>query len=361
MNNQINRKPLILAIDTSCDDTSVAVLQGRNILSNVVSSQVELHKKWGGVMPTVAKLAHIENIEPCYKEALKRAGKNIEDIEYIAVTFGPGLAIALEVGLQFAKDICKKYDIPLVAINHMEGHLLSSLSLNSAGNGNVSDEELPFLFPALGIIVSGKNTELVIVKDFCEYEQIGWTLDDAAGECFDKVGRMLNLGYPGGPVISELAKEGSDKLMEKIHLPIPLKNTKDYNFSFSGLKTACLYGIEKLRAQCASDNEWVNDFCFAFVETVVRTIENKTERALKNYPEIRTIIIGGGVINNEKLCIRLGLLAKKYGKAHYVPDVTLRSDNGAMIGVATFFNILKGHVLKNKQIEKIDRDPVVEI
>ena len=185
---------VILAIDTSCDETSVAVVQSRKVLSNVRYSQVDLHKEFGGVVPMVARRAHEASIQSVYQQALKTAKKKIEDIQYIAVTFGPGLAIDLEIGIEFAKQLAIQNNIPLVPVNHMEGHLLSSLALNSKGKGLVSGEKLKEAFPALGLLISGKHTEIILLNDFCKYKKLGQTLDDASGEAFDKVGRMLNFG-----------------------------------------------------------------------------------------------------------------------------------------------------------------------
>ena len=198
----------ILGIETSFDDTAVAVLSERKVLSSVVSSSVDLHKKWGGVVPDISRRAHIENIEAVYKEALFRSRLSINSIDYIAVTYGPGLAIDLEVGLEFAKKLSSSHSIPLVPVNHMEGHLLSSFLLNSKGRGLIEKIEKKKIFPAIGVLVSGNHTELILVSDFGKYVRLGETLDDAAGEAFDKVGRMLNLGFPGGPIVSEFAKKG---------------------------------------------------------------------------------------------------------------------------------------------------------
>jgi N6-L-threonylcarbamoyladenine synthase len=182
----------------------------------------------GGVVPMIARRAHIENIEGVYKEALKRARLKIEDIEYIAVTYGPGLAIDLEVGVNFAKDLAKKYNKQFMPINHMEGHLLSSFSLNSKGKGLIETIDTEKIFPAVGVLVSGSHTELILVKDFGKYERIGETLDDAAGEAFDKVGRMLDLGFPGGHIVSEFAKKGKKG---NVVFSVPMMHSNDYNLA----------------------------------------------------------------------------------------------------------------------------------
>ncbi len=342
----------ILAIETSFDDTSVAVLQGRRVLSNVVYSSTDLHKKWGGVVPDISRRAHMENIKGVYNEALSRSRLDIKDIEYIAVTYGPGLAIDLEVGLNFAKDLVKKYNKKFVPVNHMEGHLLSPFILNSKGKGLIEDidEEV---FPAIGVLVSGNHTELIFVKDFCEYEKLGETLDDAAGEAFDKVGRMLDLGFPGGPVVSEFAKKGK---RGNIEFSVPMKHSGDLNFSYSGLKTACLYKIRELREEGKSDNDWVYDFCRGFVDAVSKSIIFKLDKALQER-EVKSVFAGGGVLVNEYISRSIGRKAKEFDKKYYLPPIKYRTDNAAMIGVAGYFNILNG----NFGDLQIDREPRLEL
>jgi N6-L-threonylcarbamoyladenine synthase len=220
----------ILAIDTSCDETSVAILENDRLFSNIVSSQVELHYKWGGVVPSIAKRAHQEKLDPSIELALKRARLKIEDIDVFAVTYGPGLAIALEVGIKKAKELAKKYKKPLVAVDHMEGHIYSNLIRNSRGNFYNSFSGVKF--PLLVLLVSGGHTEIIFMKDHGEYGVVGQTLDDAAGEAFDKVARPLMLGYPGGPVIEQFAENGDEDMFK---LPKPIIHLKNYNFSFSGL------------------------------------------------------------------------------------------------------------------------------
>ncbi len=348
------KEHMILAIDTSCDDTSVAVLKGRKILSSVVSSQVEIHAQWGGVVPDIARREHEKNIPLVYFEALKKAKVSIDDIEYIACTYGPGLAIDLEVGLAFAKDLAIKHSKPFVPVNHMEGHLLSSLLLNSKGKGlvegNVAD-----LFPAISLLVSGKHTELVYVKKIGEYVKLGETLDDAVGEAFDKVGRMLNFGYPGGPTITEFAKKGKSGV---ISFTVPMKNSNDLNFSYSGLKTACLYKSKELREEYSFDREWVYDFCRGFLDTVIESLRIKLEKAIQQYPDVKSVFVGGGVMNSEEIVRKVGSLVKSYDLGYFYPDIRFRGDNAGMIGVAGYFNILNGkYFTKREDIEKIDREP----
>ncbi len=353
------QKIKILAFDTSCDETSVAVLQGRRVLSSVISSQVELHKKWGGVVPKVARRAHEENIESTYKEALTRAKTSIEEIDAIAVTYGPGLAIDLEIGIIFAKELALKYNKKLLPVNHMEGHLLSSLLLNSKGRGKF-EKPIESAFPILGVLASGKHTELIYAKSPGKYIKLGKTLDDAAGECFDKVGRMLNFGYPGGPVITEFAKKSTGKY--KFDLPIPMEKSGDLNFSYSGLKTACLYKVNKLREEGLKDSDWVYDFCREFVDVVIKSISIKVEKALPENPDIKTILTGGGVYNNEKIIRDLQKVAKNNNKGFLFPEKRFRGDNAAMIALAGLRMYKDSEYISDKtEIQKLDRVPRLEL
>lgn len=346
------KNPIILAFDTSCDETSVAVLKGRMVLSSVVSSQVELHKKWGGVMPDVARRAHIEQIPKAYKEALKRARIKAEDVDAVAVTLGPGLAIELEIGIQFAKDFATKYNKPLLPVNHMEGHLLSALLLNSKGKGAV--ESLDGLLPALGMLISGKHTEIIYFDEFGKYTKLGQTLDDAAGEAFDKVGRMLGFGYPGGPVLEEFARGGQSG---KFGLPIPMERSDNLDFSYSGLKTACLYKLKELRESGMKDKEFVNDFCREFMDVVAKSVTIKLEKAIKQYPDIKAIYTGGGVFKNQLITRRVGALAKEYDLKYLLPAIKYRSDNAAMIGLAGWRMFNDGELVEGREIDNVERIP----
>lgn len=344
----------ILGIETSFDDTAAAVLADRRVLSSVVSSSTDLHKKWGGVVPDISRRAHIENIEPVYKEALSKAGCGIDSIDYIAVTYGPGLAIDLEVGLEFAKTLSSSHSIPLVPVNHMEGHLLSSFLLNSKGHGLIEKIVKEKLFPAIGVLVSGNHTELILVSDFGKYEKLGETLDDAAGEAFDKVGRMLDLGFPGGPVVSEFAKKGKKG---EIEFSVPMKNSGDLNFSYSGLKTACLYRLNDLKKRNGNGKEWVYDFCTGFVDAVSMSIVYKLEKALVENPNVKSVFAGGGVLMNEYIARKIGLKVKEFGLKFFLPEKKYRTDNAAMIGIAGYFNILNDNILPFD----IERDPRLEL
>ncbi len=355
----LKQEPLIIAFDTSCDDTSVAVLKGRKVLSSVVSSQVEIHAEFGGVVPDVARREHEKNIQRIYEEALDNAKVKIEDIEYISATYGPGLAIDLEIGLKFAQDLAIKSNKPFVPVNHMEGHLLSGLLMNSKGNGLITNEKLENIFPALGLLISGKHTEIIYIDELGIYKKLGQTLDDAVGEAFDKVGRMLNFGYPGGPVVSEFAKKGTSGIID---LPIPMKNSHDLNFSYSGLKTAVLYKTKELREQGIPDKEWVYDFCRAFLDSVVDSLNLKLRIAIEENIKIKSVFIGGGVVNSEEILRRIGTLVRSYELNYIYPEKEYRGDNAAMIGIVAYFKALRNEVLEDvKEIEQVDRDPRLSI
>lgn len=379
MNNK--KEPIILAIDTSCDDTSVAVLKGRHVLSSVISSQIELHKKWGGVVPDIARRAHQENIGKVYQEALKRSKIKESEIDFVAVTYGPGLAIALEVGVAFAKDLAYTQKKKFVPINHMEGHMLASFTLNQKGKGVIGENEESTVFPALALLMSGNHTEIIYAEALNKYTVLGETLDDAAGEAFDKVARMMDIGYPGGPVLTLLAGRASAKWSDaklglaerndhkpltevagRFGLPVPMIRSKDLNFSFSGLKTACLYKIKDLREKYAKDSDWTYDFSREFINAVSRSLSVKLKRAIKLYPNIKSVIIGGGVSNNKYIVREIGALVRKQGKKYFIPEAKFRSDNAGMIGIAAYYNITnKKYWLEGEDILKIDRKPMLKL
>lgn len=357
-----NKQPLILAFDTSCDDTSVAVLRGPRVLSSVVSSQVDIHAQWGGVVPDIARREHEKNIPMVYEEALKKAKVSVEDIDYIASTYGPGLAIDLEIGLNFAKDLAIKYSKPFIPVNHMEGHLLSGLLENS--KGKVFSEEveevkelggIKDLFPAIGLLISGKHTELIYVEEIGKYKKLGQTLDDAVGEAFDKVGRILNFGYPGGPTLTEFAKKGESG---KIEFPVPMKDSNDFNFSYSGLKTAALYKSKELREEEKKDKDWVYDFCRGFMDAIVESLIIKLEAAIQGYRGVKSVFVGGGVFNSEEILREIGRVVRSYGLNYVYPSKEYRGDNGAMIGLVGYYKSQNKKYLEGEEsIEKIDRVP----
>jgi len=344
------KKPLILAIETSCDETAAALTWGLKTLSNVIASQIEIHRPWGGVVPHLARRAHQENIDPVIQKALKESQKkqtlkplDFHHLDAIAVTVGPGLAIALEVGIKKAKEISQNYHLPLIAVNHMEGHLLSFLA-----EEKIKPKDLKF--PALALLVSGGHTQLVLVKAIGQYQILGETLDDAAGEAFDKVAKMLGLPYPGGPEIARLAKEGQPK----IPLPVPMAHHPSLNFSFSGLKTACLYQLKETPLEKQTP-EFKKNLAASFQTVLVQSIILKLKKALEKYSPSQ-IFLGGGVINNRPLREAIINLAKeKKAKAFFPQSSNLLSDNAAMIGIAAYFKFLKKDFVKN--INRLDRRP----
>lgn len=349
----------VLGIDTSCDETSVAIVKETTILANVVSSQVELHKKYGGVVPIIAKREHEANIHPVIEEAFKRASKSTgtkfswKGIDAIAVTYGPGLAIALEVGLKHAQALAVEKNKPLLAVNHMEGHLLSSLGLNSKGNGNIKYQDLKF--PVLGLLISGGHTELILMKDFGDYEIIGKTVDDAVGEAYDKAARMLGLGYPGGKVLTEFAKKGD---ASKYKLPIPMSKDPTLNFSYSGLKTALYYLLKQREKEGDKlSKQDIYDYAASFEYSAYSAIEVKLKRAIKQYKP-KTILVGGGVASSAKVRQQIRSLAKKFDTTVYFPSLpAMFTDNGAMIAIAGFFMARRNEFAD----ADLDRNPNLEL
>lgn len=338
----------ILAIDTSCDETAAAVTNGRRILSNVIFSQVLLHKKWGGVVPLLAKRAHEERIGGVIELALKKSKLSWSAIDAIAVTQGPGLAIALGVGIQKARELAEIHKKPLLGVNHLEGHLYSVFAQNSKGN-----PERDILFPYLGMIISGGHTEFILWKNHLDYELLGATLDDAAGEALDKAGKLLGLGYPAGAVIERLAEKVEHK--DVYQFPRPMKYSKDLHFSFSGLKTSFYYYLKTI-----SEEEKIKNMpllASSFQEAVFDTIMYKTERAMEK-TGVYNLAIGGGVTANSYLRKRFRKLARMYkGKVLFPTNKSLTGDNAAMIGIAAWKKA------ENHQFSGIDleREPRMKI
>ncbi len=334
----------ILSIDTSCDETSVAITDGRRVLSNVIYSQVLLHKKWGGVVPSIAKRAHEERIDFVVEEALKKF--SMKEIDYIAVTQGPGLAVALEVGIKKAKELAEKYQKKLISVNHLEGHIYSAFVQNSKGN-----PKRDFEFPYLALIISGGHTEFVIFKNHLEYEIIGQTLDDAAGEALDKTAKLLGLGYPGGPVLERLAKAAGN--IDGHNFPRPMLKSKDLNFSFSGLKTSFYYFLKSQAAKTPLSG--VKELASSFQEAVFDTLIKKTEMAIEQ-TGINRLIIGGGVVANSRLRNLMRALVKKYqGEVLFPSYKYLTGDNAAMIGLVAGYKAEKELFVDD--VAKLDRIP----
>lgn len=322
----------ILAIETSCDETAGAVTEGRKVLSQVIYSQILIHKKWGGVVPNLAKRAHEERIDGVIEETLKKAKLTMDHIDYIAVTQGPGLAVALETGMKKARELALRHNKKIIAVNHMEGHLYSAFVQNRNG--------MPlrkFEFPYLGLLISGGHTEFVLFKNHLDYKIIGEKIDDAAGEALDKAARMLGLGYPGGAVIERLSYEIGNK--DNYHFPRPMIRSGDLNFSFSGLKTAIYYFLKKM--DDTDKVAHVKELASSFQEAVFDTLLFKTEKAIKQW-KVNRLIIGGGVSANMYLRHRMReLIAKHNGYVYFPPYKYLSGDNAAMIGVAAYYKAQK--------------------
>lgn len=315
----------VLAIDTSADDTCSAVVEGRRVISHVEYSQISLHEQWGGIYPSVARRAHEERIEWVVKKALTKAKlQDFSDIDAVAVTTGPGLAIALEVGINFAKQICHGYKKPFISVNHMEGHLYSSYVQNQKGQPNREPK-----FPTLGLLISGGHSEIVLWKGPLEYQILGETVDDAAGEAFDKASRMLGFSYPGGPIIERLAE--NVKNIDKYNFPRPMAKSKTLDLSFSGLKTALLYKIKSMTpTELNSERPYLAS---SFQEALIKSVVKKLALAI-DQTNIRDITVGGGVSVNSRLRLLLRKLCREKGCNIFFPSLKyLNFDNAAMIGV----------------------------
>jgi N6-L-threonylcarbamoyladenine synthase len=330
----------VLAIETSCDETAVAVIEADKkhnlkVLSNFISSQIKLHAKWGGVVPNLAAREHVKNISHVFKAGLAEAG--IQDwkkeIDLIAATRGPGLGPALLVGLTFARTLASQSGIPIVGVNHMDGHV----------HANWLDTEKPMknVFPALNLVVSGGHTELVLMKDHNKYKIVGETLDDAVGEAFDKVARLLGLGYPGGPIVSKRAAEFKEKNPKlNIVLPRPMAKSKDFNFSYSGLKTAVLYKIKDIQeAGFKLDKKVVNEMCHEFQNAATEVLVEKAIRAAKKY-KVKAILLSGGVSANSLLRSKLSEATKENKIKYFQPQMKYTTDNAAMIAAAGYFQFI---------------------
>ena len=332
----------ILSIDTSCDETCAAVLEVKKgnfkILSNIISSQIKLHQKYGGVYPSLAKREHQRNLIPVLKKALKKAESS--KIDLIAVTVGPGLEPCLWVGVNFAKALSLYWKKPIIPVNHIEAHILANLLPRISSNFKVSSFKFQELFPAICLVVSGGHTQLVLMKGIGNYKIIGETRDDAAGECFDKTARILGLPYPGGPAIAEQAtKLSMINNQLSINLPRPMINSKNYDFSFSGLKTAVLYDFKKRPKEVRTSKEYIREMAKEIQQAIIDVLIKKTITAAKNY-QVKTIMLGGGVASNKELRKQFQriLRKEKLSFKFYVPGFKFCTDNAAMIAAAGYFN-----------------------
>lgn len=316
----------ILAIESSCDETAASVVKnGRQVLSNIISSQIDLHTLYGGVVPEIASRKHIEKINQVIEEALKEAGVTLGDVTAIAVTYGPGLVGALLVGVSAAKALAFAMDKPLVGVHHIEGHI----SANYIENKQL---EPPFVC----LVVSGGHTHLVIVKDYGEYEILGCTRDDAAGEAFDKVARAIGLGYPGGPKIDKLSKEGNP---DAVKFPRAKVDGSDYDFSFSGLKSAVLNYLNSCEMKGISVNH--ADVAASFQKAVIDVLVEHSLHAVKAYGYDK-FAIAGGVASNSSLRAAFETACRNQDITFFHPSPIFCTDNAAMIGVAGYYEYIKG-------------------
>ena len=315
----MSKDTLILGIESSCDETAASVVKnGRIILSNVINSQIKIHEEYGGVVPEIASRCHTEVINQVVKEALKEANVTLDDIDCIATTYGPGLVGALLVGVSYAKGLSMATGKPLLGVNHIEGHI-------AANYINHLDLEPPFLC----MLMSGGNTQLVLVKDYTEFEVLGKTRDDAIGEAFDKVARVIGLGYPGGPKIDKLAKEGTPSI------DLPITHMDNMDFSFSGIKTAVL----NLNHKDPNINK--ADLALSFEKAATDMLENNILKAI-NETKVKKIVLAGGVSANSYIRERLDKLAEKENLKMYYPELKLCTDNAAMIASSGYYHFIKG-------------------
>ena len=384
---------IILAIETSCDDTCIALILALGkkrlrfkILSNIVSSQVKIHRKWGGVYPSLAKREHQHNLVPVLKQVLMESRllksniknqkvknklriKNLEKIlereEYlfeklkkflrdykkpkidlITITIGPGLEPCLWVGVNFAKALAYFWGLKILPINHIEAHILANWLPPVSSNLRWQISNLKNIFPAVCLVVSGGHTQLILMKGFGKYKILGETRDDAAGECFDKVARILGLGYPGGPAIAQIAKQWKSPTPmtnNRIKLPRPMINSKDYDFSFSGLKTAVLYNFKSQSEKTQRSKKYIRKMCAETQQAIIDVLIRKTLRAAKEY-KVKTIMLGGGVTANEELRKQFQKIIKKNlpNTKCLIPDTKYCTDNAVMTGITAYCHLLKG-------------------
>lgn len=319
---------IILGIESSCDDTSAAILKNGKIYSNIVANQ-KVHEEYGGVVPELASRAHQQNIVPVVDKAIKAAGIKKEDLDAVAFTRGPGLMGSLIVGTSFAKSFALGLDIPIINVNHMQGHILAHFIQN--------EEERYPEFPFICMTVSGGHTQLVLIRDYFDMEILGQTIDDAAGEAFDKAAKIMGLPYPGGPLIDRYAKEGDRK-----RFPFPISNLKEYNFTFSGLKTSLLYFLKK---EVEKDPDFIeknrNDICASYQSIIIQSLFKKLIQATRDH-DIKYVAIAGGVSANSLLRSELERIGRREGWETYIPPFQYCTDNAGMIAIAGHYKYLAG-------------------
>lgn len=352
-------KPILcLGIESSCDETSAAIVDSdRNILSHIIYSQIPEHQKYGGVVPELAARAHILAIDEVIKQTLEKAGKTINDIDVIAATAGPGLIGGVLVGWMAATGLAQSTNKPLVAVNHLEGHALVPRLHTSIANGEdgVNSVEFPYLL----MLASGGHCQILLVRGVGQYELIGQTLDDSAGEAFDKIAKMLGLGYPGGPVVDKRASLGNPKAF---NFPRPLCDKPGCDFSFSGIKTAARTFLEKVSAPYS--DEFINDFCASFQAAVVDCIVNRLNNAMHDERVIsaapKTLVVAGGVAKNSAIRASMEKLAAEKNMQFAAPPMNLCTDNGAMIAWAGLENYRLGKIVK-EPVAPRPRWPLTEL
>ncbi len=355
----VNSRPVLcLGIESSCDETSAAIVDSnRNILSHIIYSQIPEHQKYGGVVPELAARAHILAIDAVIQQTLNAAGKTIDDIDVIAATAGPGLIGGVLIGWMAATGIAQSTNKPLVAVNHLEGHALVPRLHAAAANGDNGTTSVDF--PYLLMLASGGHCQILLVRGVGQYELIGQTLDDSAGEAFDKVAKMLNLGYPGGPVVDQRAKTGNPNAFA---FPRPLCDKPGCDFSFSGIKTAARTFLSK-NPEPWSD-EFINDFCASFQASAVDCILNRLTHAMNDVRVInakpKTLVVAGGVAKNSAIRSAMENLAHKNGMIFAAPPMNLCTDNGAMIAWAGIENWRIGNIVKSP-IAPRPRWPLMEL
>ena len=326
----MNKEPIILGIESSCDDTSAAVLVGHKLLSNVIASQA-VHTAYGGVVPELASRAHEQNIVPVVSEAIRRAGITAQDVDAIAFTRGPGLLGSLLVGTNFAKGLSLSLGIPMVEVNHLHAHVLAHF-IEEDGEEHQSPE-----FPFLCLLVSGGNSQIILVRSASDMTIIGQTIDDAAGEAFDKCAKVMGLGYPGGPVVNRLANEGNPKAFT-----FSKPNVPGYDYSFSGLKTSFLYTLrDELEKNPNFIEERKADLCASLQATVIDILMKKLRAAAKDLG-IRQVAVAGGVSANTGLREAFHDHARRYGWKVFIPKFAYTTDNAAMVAMNGYFSFVEG-------------------